>query len=105
EADVAGFANRLAQVELLVGDAVALPRRLELEQVVVQPAEHRLNDVVQLPERDRGRHLDPPPDRGPELQQADVQASDGGHGVQFQGSSSARRRAGWLAMRAMTSVR
>jgi hypothetical protein len=44
--------------------AVPLLTDCELPEVAIEPSHDGLDDVVQDPERDRGRHLDLTPDQG-----------------------------------------
>jgi len=65
------------EVEIGIRRAVVDARGRERVQVTVEPAERRLDDVMQPIQRDVGRDHDAPPDRwAPDADQADLQPRD-----------------------------
>ncbi len=77
-----GVQDRPHPIPLRIGNAVVFVTDLELVEVSVLPAHHRLDGVMKTLKADRQRHLDPPPDGRFDIVELHPQAGDsvgGGH--------------------------
>src|SRR5262252_1057673 len=67
---------RLGSAVVIYRQTVPLLTNCELPEVVIEPSDDGLDDVMQDLERDRGRHLDLTPDQGIGVPQLDANGGD-----------------------------